>query len=125
MTIARRASFSPMRACPMNCGRMSDVSLEYTQDAFLGGQLLLRQPKSGHRAGHDTMLLAASCRVRVGERVVAFGAGGGPAGLAVARRFCAVDLTLVEIAAGLAQSPRDNAAAKARPAYCRSMDVTG
>jgi tRNA1(Val) A37 N6-methylase TrmN6 len=109
----------------MNCGRMSDVSLEYTQDAFLGGQLLLRQPKSGHRAGHDAMLLAASCRVRVGERVVEFGAGVGAAGLAVARRVGAVDLTLVEIDAGLAQFARDNAAANSIPAQVLVMDVTG
>ena len=33
---------------------------EFTEDAFLGGQLRLRQRKSGHRAGHDAMLLAAA-----------------------------------------------------------------
>jgi tRNA1(Val) A37 N6-methylase TrmN6 len=104
---------------------MSDTSLEYTQDAFLGGQLLLRQPKSGHRVGHDAMLLAASCRVRVGERVVEFGAGVGAAGLAVARRVGAIDLVLVEIDAGLARLARDNAAANAIPANVLVLDVTG
>jgi len=60
--------------------------LEITEDAFLGGQLRLRQPKSGHRAGHDAILLAAATSVRPGARVVEFGAGVGAAGLALARR---------------------------------------
>jgi tRNA1(Val) A37 N6-methylase TrmN6 len=59
----------------------------FTEDAFLGGQLRLRQPKSGHRAGHDAMLLAAATPARAGDRVVDFGAGVGAAGLAVARRI--------------------------------------
>ena len=42
-----------------NCGPMSDPALDLTEDAFLGGQLRLRQLKSGHRAGHDAVLLAA------------------------------------------------------------------
>ena len=39
---------------------MTDPADEFTEDAFLGGQLCLRQPRSGHRAGHDAMLLAAA-----------------------------------------------------------------
>ena len=31
-----------------------------TQDAVLGGRLRLRQPKRGHRVGHDAILLAAA-----------------------------------------------------------------
>jgi len=59
----------------MNCGRMSDPTAT-TEDAFLGGQLRLRQPKSGHRAGHDAVLLGG-CEpaARPGDRVVEFGAG--------------------------------------------------
>ncbi len=33
---------------------------DITEDAFLGGRLRLRQPRKGHRAGHDAMLLAAA-----------------------------------------------------------------
>ncbi|MFZ2156886.1 MAG: methyltransferase, partial [Bradyrhizobium sp.] len=34
---------------------MTDSASEFTEDAFLGGQLRLRQPRSGHRAGHDAI----------------------------------------------------------------------
>ena len=34
--------------------------LETSKDAVLGGRLLLRQPLSGHRVGHDAILLAAA-----------------------------------------------------------------
>ena len=59
---------------------------EVTEDMILGGQLRLRQPKRGHRAGHDAILLAAAAPARRGFRVVEFGAGVGTAGLALARR---------------------------------------
>src|SRR5947208_15855934 len=86
---------------------------EFTEDAFLGGQLRLRQPKSGHRAGHDAMLLAASTPARSGDRVVAFGAGVGAAGLALARRVAGIELVLIDIDLGLGALAWDNAAANA------------
>src|SRR5258706_12490613 len=98
-----------MRALPTNCGPMTDSA--FTDDAFLGGQLRLRQPKSGHRAGHDAMLLAAATAVRPGDRVVEFGAGVGAAGLALAKRVSEIRLALVDIDAGLAELARVNAAA--------------
>jgi tRNA1(Val) A37 N6-methylase TrmN6 len=97
---------------------------EYTEDAFLGGQLRLRQPKSGHRAGHDAMLLAAATAARPGDRVVEFGAGVGAAGFALARRVAEIGLVLVEIDAALAGLARDNAAANAIPADVIVLDVT-
>jgi tRNA1(Val) A37 N6-methylase TrmN6 len=68
-----------MPGCRMNCGRMSDLLADCSEDAFLGGKLRLRQPKSGHRAGHDAILLAAATSARSGDRVVEFGAGVGAA----------------------------------------------
>ena len=82
---------------PTNCGPMIDPAGEFTDDAFLGGRLRLRQPKSGHRAGHDALLLAAATSARSGDRVVDFGAGVGAAGLAVARRVAGIKLVLVEM----------------------------
>jgi len=96
----------------------------FTEDAFLGGQLRLRQPKSGHRAGHDAMLLAAATPARPGDRVVDFGAGVGAAGLAVARRVAGIGLVLVEIDAGLAELARGNAAANGLLADVMVLDVT-
>src|SRR5213075_3331210 len=88
---ARRASCWPTPAWPMNCGPMTDPALDVTEDAFLGGGLRLLQLRSGHRAGHDAMLLAAAAPARSGDRVADFGAGVGPAGLAVARRVSGID----------------------------------
>jgi tRNA1(Val) A37 N6-methylase TrmN6 len=112
-----------MPALPTNCGPMTD-SAGFTEDAFLGGQLRLRQPKSGHRAGHDAMLLAAATAARPGDRVVEFGAGVGAAGLALAKRVAQIGLALVEIDAGLAELARGNAAANAITADVIVLDVT-
>ncbi len=97
---------------------------QLTEDAFLGGQLRLRQPKSGHRAGHDAMLLAAATPAHSGDRVVEFGAGVGAAGLALAKRVAGIDLVLVEIDADLAGLARGNAAANAIAAEIIVLDVT-
>jgi tRNA1(Val) A37 N6-methylase TrmN6 len=102
---------------------MSDRG-DTTEDAFLGGRLRLRQPKSGHRAGHDAMLLAAATSAHSGDRVVEFGAGVGAAGLALGKRVGAIDLVLIEIDERLAALARDNAAANAIPADVIALDVT-
>jgi tRNA1(Val) A37 N6-methylase TrmN6 len=103
---------------------MNESSSDLTEDAFLGGQLRLRQPKSGHRAGHDAVLLAAATSARPGERVVEFGTGVGAAGLALARRVGAIDLVLIEIDERLVALARDNAAANAIAAKVITLDVT-
>ena len=100
------------------------IKAEFTEDAFLGGQLRLRQPKSGHRAGHDAMLLAAATPAQSGDRVVDFGAGVGAAGLAVARRVAGTRLVLVEIDAALADLARGNASANAVSAETIVLDVS-
>ena len=98
---------------------MSDL----TEDAFLGGQLRVRQFKSGHRAGHDAVLLAAATAARPGDRVADLGAGVGIAGLAVARRVTGIDLVLVEIDAALAGLARANADSNAIHADVIVLDV--
>jgi tRNA1(Val) A37 N6-methylase TrmN6 len=111
-----------MRALRTNCGPMTDPG-QFTEDAFLGGQLRLRQPKSGHRAGHDAILLAAATPVHSGNRVVDFGAGVGVAGLALARRAAGLELVLVEIDAVLAALASDNAAANGLAAEVVVLDI--
>ena len=83
---------------------------ETSDDAVLGGRLVLRQPRKGHRVGHDAILLAAACSVRPGEHLADLGAGVGAAGLAVARRLDDVTVTLVEIEDDLVQLAGINAA---------------
>jgi tRNA1(Val) A37 N6-methylase TrmN6 len=80
-----------------------------SEDAVLGGRLVLRQPLCGHRVGHDAILLAAATSAHAGERVVDLGAGVGAAGLALARRVKGIAVTLVEIDPGLAELARENA----------------
>jgi tRNA1(Val) A37 N6-methylase TrmN6 len=82
---------------------------EVTEDGALGGRLRLKQPKRGHRIGHDAILLAAACPAQEGERVVDLGAGVGAAGLAVALRVAGTMVTLVEVDAGLAALATENA----------------
>lgn len=103
----------------MNAGR-DDV----TDDAFLGGRLRLIQPRKGHRAGHDAMLLAAAAAVRPDERVVEFGSGVGAAGLAVACRASGVDLTLLDVDERLVALARENAARNGLAAQAVVFDVT-
>lgn len=113
-----------MLALRTNCGPMIEPMSELTEDAFLGGKLRLRQPKSGHRAGHDAVLLAAATPARSGDRVVDLGAGVGAAGLAVARRVEGIKLVLVEIDEGLVELARGNALSNAIAAETIALDVT-
>jgi tRNA1(Val) A37 N6-methylase TrmN6 len=75
--------------------------VETSDDAVLGGRLLVRQPLKGHRVGHDAILLAAATGGRGGERAVELGAGVGAAGLALAQRVGGLDVALVEIDSAL------------------------
>ena len=101
----------------------TNPALDVSEDAFLGGQLRLRQLKSGHRAGHDAVLLAAATPARPGDRVADLGAGIGVAGLSVARRVGGIDLVLVEIDTALADLARGNAAANDIAAEVIVLDV--
>src|SRR5215468_5687544 len=111
-----------MRDSRTNCGRMIDSLHDLTEDGFLGGRLRLRQPRSGHRSGHDAILLAAATTARAGDRVVEFGAGVGAAGLALATRINGIDLVMVEIDPQLARLARDNASANAIAADVTVLD---
>jgi tRNA1(Val) A37 N6-methylase TrmN6 len=102
---------------------MTEPPEAFTEDAFLGGRLRLRQPKSGHRAGHDAMLLAAATAARPGDRVVDFGAGVGAAGLAVGKRVSNIDLVLVEIDPRLADLARGNAVSNEIAAEVIVLDI--
>src|SRR3954471_19957724 len=95
-----------MRGSATNSGPMAD---EITEDAVLGGRLSLRQPRRGHRFGHDTILLAAATPARAREHALELGAGVGAAGLALAQRVPSLDVTLIEIDPELAGLAAENA----------------
>ncbi len=48
-----------------------------TTDAFLGGKVMLQQPRDGYRAGVDPVLLAASIDAQAGQTVLDLGCGAG------------------------------------------------
>lgn len=68
----------------------------HTVDAFHRGRFWLVQPRTGHRAGMDAMMLAAAVPSAFAGRLADFGAGAGAAGLAVLSRCPAAEVVLVE-----------------------------
>jgi tRNA1(Val) A37 N6-methylase TrmN6 len=110
----------------MSFARMSAEIAEVSEDAVLGGKLVLRQPLRGHRFGHDAILLAAAVAARGGESAVEFGSGVGAAGLALARRVEGLKVTLVEIDGALTALAGENAARNGLSARVRAvmLDVT-
>lgn len=93
-----------------------------THDAFLGGRLTITQPAAGFRAGVDTVLLAAACPARDGDRVLELGCGVGTASLCLGDRV-AVALHAVEFQAEYADLARANAAANGHDLRLWSCDL--
>ncbi|HZL30319.1 MAG TPA: methyltransferase [Pseudolabrys sp.] len=85
------------------------IDPDTTEDTVLGGRLTLRQPRRGHRVGHDAILLAAATAARAGEQAADLGAGVGGAGLALAARVPGLAVALIEIDASLAALAEENA----------------
>ncbi len=109
---------------PMSSGLMSDAPSLVSEDGFLGGRLRLKQPKRGHRAGHDAVLLAAATPAFGGECIVDLGAGVGAAGLAVASRVHGIDLVLVDRDETLVDIAQANLAANKVAGRAVALDVT-
>ena len=100
--------------------------IETTEDAFIGGRLMLRQPKEGLRAGIDAVLLAAAVAARAGERVLEAGSGSGIVSLLIARRIEGVRVDGIEIDPSLVALSVGNARASglAERAAFHAGDVT-
>lgn len=92
-----------------------------TDDAVLGGRLRLRQPRRGHRVGHDAILLAAATYAQAGDHVIDLGAGVGAAGLALLARVPGTTATLVEIDPELAALAADNIARNGYAGRARAL----
>lgn len=86
---------------------------ESTDDAFLGGRVMLRQPRAGYRAGLDAVLLAAAVPAPTARgrapRVLDAGAGVGTVGLCVAARLPEAEVVLLERDPLLARLALENA----------------
>ena len=88
---------------------MSAEASALSTDSVLGGRLTLRQMVSGHRVGHDALLLAAFAPADR-RTAVDLGTGVGSAGLAFLARVPEARATLVEIDPALAALAAENAA---------------
>jgi len=83
---------------------------ETTEDRFLGGRVIVRQPSQGFRSGLDAVMLAAAVPAKAGDEILELGSGAGAASLCLAARVpdCAIagmeiDSELVDIANANAQ----------------------
>lgn len=97
---------------------------DLTDNAFLGGQLQLLQPRIGYRAGIDPVLLAAACPAKPGDRVLELGCGVGTALLCLGRRVSGLALTGVEVQTAYADLARQNARRNAIEAEIVTADLT-
>ncbi|WP_376090866.1 tRNA1(Val) (adenine(37)-N6)-methyltransferase [Roseomonas sp. CCTCC AB2023176] len=80
------------------------------EHGLLGGRVRLRQPRAGLRAGLDSVMLAAACPARAGERVLDLGCGPGGVFLCVLARVAGSAAVGVERDPALAALARENAA---------------
>jgi tRNA1Val (adenine37-N6)-methyltransferase len=85
------------------------VNRDNTLDGFLGARLSIAQPRRGFRAGHDTVLLAASVPASAGSHVLELGSGAGVASLCLAWRVPQVRVTGIEIDPELVALANENA----------------
>jgi tRNA1(Val) A37 N6-methylase TrmN6 len=101
--------------------------MDVTDDKALGGRLTLRQPKKGHRFGHDAILLAACVPAAPGDTILDFGAGVGTVGLAVLVRVPQARVWLVEKAYDLDAMAMWNIGENGLDGQARAIaaDVTG
>jgi tRNA1(Val) A37 N6-methylase TrmN6 len=84
------------------------IRAEVTEDAVMGGRVVLRQPRLGYRAGLDAALLAACLEVKSGERAIEAGCGVGGALLQAAARWPDAHFTGVERDSAALSLAREN-----------------
>jgi len=99
------------------------VTANHSIDAFLGGRLHLRQPKTGYRAGIDPVLLAAAVPACAGQSVLELGCGGGTALFCLATRVGGLSLTGVELQPEYHALAVENAALNGIEADVRCADL--
>lgn len=80
-----------------------------SEERFLNGRVIARQPERGFRAGLDAVMLAAA--VPDGATALELGAGAGTASLCLASRLPAIAITGIELDPELVRLANDNAAA--------------
>ena len=82
---------------------------DVTEDAILGGRVIVRQPRVGFRVAIDSVFLPAAVPVRAGETVLDIGTGVGGAALCLLRRVPGCRVVGLELQPELAALARSNA----------------
>ena len=101
---------------------MPEAAEDVSEDALLDGRVRLLQPRRGHRAGSDAVLLAAAVESLAGETVIDLGSGSGAVGLMIAVKV-ASPLVFVERDADLAALCRRNIAQNGLQDRARVIEV--
>ncbi len=86
----------------------SENNNTYTEDALLGGRVIIRQPVQGYRVAIDPLLLSAAISVEPGESILDVGAGVSAAGLCLATRFPYCRVMGIELQKDLVRLATDN-----------------
>lgn len=115
-----------MEGSARTCMTQTDLEQTFssrTEDVFLGGRLVVRQPRNGYRAGVDAVLLAASVRApsQDPQTLLDIGAGAGTVGLCAATRMPGLSAVLLEREPSLAQLADENIIANALEARVRAV----
>ena len=82
---------------------------EFSEDSFLDGTVILRQPVDGYRAAIDPIMLAASVNAEPRQRVLEAGTGHGAAAICLARRVPDCHVTGIEIQPDAVRLANENA----------------
>ena len=82
---------------------------ESTDDKFLNGRVMVRQPVRGFRSGLDAVMLAAAVPAASGDEVLELGSGAGAASLCLAARVADSSVTGIEIDPALMEIANANA----------------
>ena len=99
------------------------MSLDLSEDEFLGGRLKILQPKSGFRAAIDSVLLPASLSAANGMRVLDAGAGAGVGALCLRARAPEFEVTAYEADAELVDLARESARRNDLPLDVQCRDL--
>ena len=94
---------------------------ELSEDLFLDGTVILRQPVSGYRAAIDPVMLAASVNAGPADSVLDAGCGHGAAAICLARRVQGCSVTGVDIRPASVSLANDNARLNGLSARVQAM----
>lgn len=106
MSWIRPAVFCAKTGCDLRIDPFLPEDL--TCDAFLGGKVMLRQPREGYRAGVDPVFLAATVQAKPGQSVLELGCGAAPALCCLGKRLPGLDLYGLELQPAYAELGRQN-----------------